>query len=110
MRTTEASTSHAHLVDDVSQACQKQTEGLDQVSRAMSQLEQLTQRTAANAEESAAASEELSAQAELTMGVVGKLESLLGDRGDGPGQAHLDDADEGGHGLAHVGFRRDRAA
>ena len=44
----------------------------------MSQMEQVTQSTAATAEESAAASEELSAQASGTMDVVGRLASLVG--------------------------------
>lgn len=96
------------LVDDVSDACQKQTQGLDQVSRAMSQLEQLTQRTAANAEECAAASEELTAQAETTMGVVGKLEALLGDRRDAPVRAYVNEAGEDGGDFQ--AFRDDRAA
>ena len=41
-------------------------------------MEKVTQTTAATAEESAAASEELSAQAETSLGVVGRLEALVG--------------------------------
>jgi methyl-accepting chemotaxis protein len=41
-------------------------------------MEKLTQTTAATAEESAAASEELTAQAESTMGVVERLSALVG--------------------------------
>jgi methyl-accepting chemotaxis protein len=66
------------LVDEVSAASRQQTQGIDQVSKAIIELEQLTQRTAANSEESAAASEELSSQAELTMTVVGRLNALVG--------------------------------
>ena len=46
--------------------------------RPIAQMEKVTQTTAATAEESAAASEELSAQAETSLGVVGRLESLVG--------------------------------
>jgi methyl-accepting chemotaxis protein len=68
------------LVDEVSSASRQQTQGIDQVSKAILELEQLTQRTAANSEESAAASEELSSQAELTMNVVARLNALVGAR------------------------------
>ena len=66
------------LVDDVSGASQQQTQGIDQVSKAIGQLEQLTQRTAANSEECAAASEELNTQAEVTMSVVARLQAFVG--------------------------------
>jgi methyl-accepting chemotaxis protein len=68
------------LVDDVSSASKQQTQGIDQVSTAIGQLEQLTQRTAANSEECAAASEELNTQAEVTMGVVERLQAFVGAR------------------------------
>jgi methyl-accepting chemotaxis protein len=66
------------LVDDVSSASKQQTQGIDQVSTAIGQLEQLTQRTAANSEECAAASEELNTQAEVTMTVVTRLQAFVG--------------------------------
>jgi methyl-accepting chemotaxis protein len=66
------------LVDDVSGASKQQTQGIDQVSKAIGQLEQLTQRTAANSEECAAASEELNTQAEVTMTVVARLQAFVG--------------------------------
>ena len=46
-------------------------------------MEKVTQTTAATAEESAAASEELNAQAETSMQVVKRLESLVGGSGVG---------------------------
>jgi methyl-accepting chemotaxis protein len=66
------------LVDEVSAASLQQTQGIDHVSHALAQMERVTQNTAATAEESAAASEELSAQAENSMAVVGRLDALLG--------------------------------
>jgi methyl-accepting chemotaxis protein len=47
-------------------------------------MERVTQTTAATAEESAAASEELSAQAEATMAVVGQLRDLVSGAGHQP--------------------------
>ena len=66
------------LVEDVSEASRQQTQGLDHVAQALSQMERVTQHTAATAQESAAASEELSAQAATTLEVVGQLQALVG--------------------------------
>jgi methyl-accepting chemotaxis protein len=66
------------LVDDVSSASKQQAQGIDQVSAAIGQLEHLTQGTAANSEECAAASEELNTQAEVTMAVVARLQAFVG--------------------------------
>ncbi len=66
------------LVDEVSVASRQQAQGIDQVTQALSQMEKVTQTTAATAEESAAASEELNAQAETAMLVVGKIEQMVG--------------------------------
>ena len=44
-------------------------------------MEKVVQKNAANAEESASASEEMSAQAETLKGFVGQLASLVGNRG-----------------------------
>jgi methyl-accepting chemotaxis protein len=68
------------LVDEVSLASRQQTQGIDQVSQAIAQMERVTQTTAATAEESAAASDALNAQAEGSMGVVARLEALVGGR------------------------------
>jgi len=66
------------LVDDISLASRQQTQGIDQVTQAIAQMEKVTQTTAATAEESAAASEELNSQAEMSMQTVGQLESMVG--------------------------------
>ena len=67
------------LVDEVSIASRQQAQGIDQVTQAIAQMEKVTQGTAATAEESAAASEELSAQAETALGLVGSLEAMVGE-------------------------------
>ena len=50
------------MVDEVSLGSEEQSRGIDQIGRAIGQMEQVTQTNAASAEESAAAAEELSAQ------------------------------------------------
>jgi methyl-accepting chemotaxis protein/methyl-accepting chemotaxis protein-1 (serine sensor receptor) len=69
------------LVDGVSLASRQQSQGIDQVTQAVSQMEKVTQETAATAEESAAASEELSAQAATSMHAVGRLDGLVNGAG-----------------------------
>ena len=51
--------------------------GISQVSRAVVQMEQVTQSTAAAAEQSAAASEELNAQAQASTAVVERVAQLV---------------------------------
>ena len=66
------------IVDEVHEASRQQAQGIDQVSQALGQMEKVTQSTAATAEEGAAASEELYAQAEASMMIVRRLEQLVG--------------------------------
>jgi methyl-accepting chemotaxis protein len=51
------------LVAEISAASQEQAQGIEQVNVAVAQMDRLTQQNASNSEESASASEELSAQA-----------------------------------------------
>lgn len=51
------------LVGEIAAASQEQAQGIEQVNVAVAQMDRVTQSNAANAEESASASEELSAQA-----------------------------------------------
>ncbi len=66
------------LIDQVSTASGQQAEGIGRVSGAIAKIEKVTQMMAANAEESAAASEELSAQAGSAMATIHNLEELVG--------------------------------
>jgi methyl-accepting chemotaxis protein len=66
------------IVDEVREASQQQTLGIDQVAHAIAQMEKVTQTTAATAEESSAASDELTSQAETAMTAVRQLETLVG--------------------------------
>ena len=74
----ESATAVKGLIDEVSAASQEQSQGIDQVREAITQMERVTQSTAATAEERAAASEQLNAHAEQSVDVVGRLEGLVG--------------------------------
>jgi methyl-accepting chemotaxis protein len=66
------------LVGEIAAASQEQSQGIDQVNTAVAQMDKVTQQNAANAEESASASEQLNAQAESMNDVVGELIALVG--------------------------------
>jgi Methyl-accepting chemotaxis protein (MCP) signalling domain len=66
------------LVDDVSVASREQSQGIEQVTLAIGQMEKVTLSTAATAEENAAASEQLSAQAETSASTIAELERMVG--------------------------------
>ena len=72
---TESVVGVKSLIDQVSSASRQQSQGIEEVKKAIVQMESVTQNTAATAEESAAASEELYAQAEITMQLVTSLET-----------------------------------
>jgi methyl-accepting chemotaxis protein len=74
---TESSAKVKVLVDEVNLGSQEQERGIEQIAKAIVQMEQVTQKNAANAEESASASEELSGQAETMKAVVGQLQALV---------------------------------
>ena len=73
------------IVDEIDVASREQSRGIEQIGGAVGQMEQVTQRNAANAEESAAASEELSSQAQTLTGIAGELRRLVGGAGEGGG-------------------------
>ena len=65
------------LVDEVSLGSQEQARGLDQISKAITQMEQSGQTTAATAEESAAAAEQLAAQSATLTDIGKQLRTLV---------------------------------
>ena len=75
---TSSATSVKTLVDNVNAGSHEQARGIEQVAKAILQMEKVTQTTAANAEESASAGQELSAQSETLRALVGRLENLVG--------------------------------
>ncbi len=71
-------TSLSTLVDEVSHGSQEQSAGIGQIGRALSQMENVTQTTAASAEEGAAAAEELNAQSESMKELTSRLNEMIG--------------------------------
>ncbi len=61
------------MASEISTACHEQAQGVQEITKAMNQLDQVTQSNAATSEESASAAEELSAQADSLRSVVGLL-------------------------------------
>jgi methyl-accepting chemotaxis protein len=75
---TEASDRVKTLVDEVNVGGQEQATGIEQIGKAIIQMERVTQQTAANAEESASAAEELNAQSETVKALVARLTAMVG--------------------------------
>ncbi|HBE79399.1 MAG TPA: hypothetical protein DDW65_16740 [Firmicutes bacterium] len=65
------------LMNEVAAASQEQSQGIEQITESMIQVETVTQQNAANAEESASASEELNSQAESMRRIVRELSELV---------------------------------
>jgi PAS domain S-box-containing protein len=85
------------LVSEIAAASQEQAQGIDQVNTAMAQMDKVTQQNAANAEESASASEELSGQAESLQNMV--QEFTLTTSASSKSYGHAQNA-KGGHSAA----------
>jgi methyl-accepting chemotaxis protein len=66
------------LVVEIATASKEQTQGIGQVGTAVSQMDKVTQSNAGNAEETAAAAEELNAQAAALLENVEQLNRLVG--------------------------------
>jgi len=66
------------LIDEIATASQEQSHGISQVNTAVAQMDKVTQQTAANAEESASAAEELNAQAMQMQSYVADLNTVVG--------------------------------
>jgi hypothetical protein len=71
------------LAAEVAGASREQTQGITQINTAVGQMDTVTQSNAANAEESAAAAEELNAQAVAMKDSVAELLQLVGGQGQG---------------------------
>ncbi len=78
------------LVNNITRSSKEQAEGVEQVNTAVSQMDKLTQQSAAGAEESASAAEELAAQAKVVMGMVEDLTRVVqGTQANGAGKNAL---------------------
>jgi methyl-accepting chemotaxis protein len=84
------------LIAEISEASKEQSNGIEQVNLAITEMDKVVQQNAANAEESASASEEMNAQAEqlrdyvgeLMMMVTGKKDQNIGTGNIGTGTNH----------------------
>ncbi len=74
----DSSSKVGELVGEIAAASNEQAQGIGQVNNAVTEMDKVTQQSAANAEETASASEELSAQAEQMKNMVGELIALVG--------------------------------
>lgn len=72
------------LVGEIAVASQEQSQGIGQITTAVSQMDKVTQDNASNAEETAAAAEELNAQAHSLKSIVADLQRLVADAGQTP--------------------------
>jgi len=74
---SENSSKVGELVGEIAAASKEQAQGIDQVNKAVSEMDSVTQKNAATAEESASAAEELSAQSSVMLEVVERLAALV---------------------------------
>jgi len=73
------------IVSEIATAAQHQSEGIDQVNRAVTEMDKVTQQNAASAEESSSAASELSGQAEELAAMVGSFRLERRDEARQPG-------------------------
>ncbi len=66
------------LLNEIAIASQEQAQGIEQINRAVSEMDKVIQRNAATAEESASASEVMNSQAESMTGFVTELMAMVG--------------------------------
>ena len=65
------------LIGEIAAASGEQSQGIEQINRAVGEMDKVVQQNAANAEESASSSRELNGQAERMKTFVGDLKSLV---------------------------------
>jgi methyl-accepting chemotaxis protein/methyl-accepting chemotaxis protein-1 (serine sensor receptor) len=75
---TEQSSQVKTLVDEVQLGSEEQSRGIEQIGKAITHMEQVTQKSAASAEESASAAQQLSGQSSTLKDIVTRLNGLLG--------------------------------
>ncbi|MDI6761878.1 MAG: methyl-accepting chemotaxis protein [Thermodesulfobacteriota bacterium] len=89
------------LVGEISAASNEQAQGIDQINKAVAEMDKVVQKNAASAEESASAAEEMNAQAEQMKAFVGELAAVVGGSRNGNGvvyeRASTHKSGNGGH-------------
>ncbi len=74
----ESSGKVGQLVSDIATSSSEQSQGIDQINRAVSEMDTMVQSNAANAEETATEAEQMRSQAELIKEVVAELVAISG--------------------------------
>ena len=74
----DSSAKVAVLVGEINVASREQAQGTSQINKSVLDVDRVVQQNAANAQETAATSQEMCAEAELMKGIVGNLVSLVG--------------------------------
>ncbi|MGF1483792.1 MAG: methyl-accepting chemotaxis protein [Opitutales bacterium] len=77
VRVEEGARQAVELVEQISTASREQAAGLDQINKAIADMDKVTQHTASGAEESASAAQELASQADKMFGFVKVLVELV---------------------------------
>jgi methyl-accepting chemotaxis protein len=91
---TESTVKVKTLVDEVNLGSQEQSRGIAAISKSIGEMDRVTQANAASAEQTASASEEMSAQAEALRNIARDLRRLVGG------------GDDGREGADHPGYAR----
>ncbi len=78
VQVTESASKVAELVAEIAAASDEQARGIEQIGTAVTEMDKVTQQNAANAEESASASEQMHSQAEDIKEMVTELMALVG--------------------------------
>jgi methyl-accepting chemotaxis protein len=84
-KNVEISGKISKLIDEIAAASQEQSQGISQVGKAVAEMDKVTQKNTANAEESASAAVEMNTQAERLKGFVKELAVVLNGTGNGNG-------------------------
>ncbi|MDR3568406.1 MAG: methyl-accepting chemotaxis protein [Syntrophobacteraceae bacterium] len=78
LEVSENAAQSAELIGQISAASREQSLGIEQINKAVGDMDRVVQKNAASAEESASASEEMNAQAEQLKDFVSDLATLVG--------------------------------
>jgi methyl-accepting chemotaxis protein len=88
LRVSSSTSKVGELVGEIAAASQEQTQGIDQINRAVGEMDKVVQQNAGNAEESASASSEMNALSQRMTGLVSELKALVsGYKGSGAADA-----------------------
>ncbi len=97
IKVSESTSKVGELVGEISAASNEQAQGIGQVNTAVTEMDKVTQQNAANAEESAGASEELNAQTQEMRNMVGELMAMVGGGKKGAESSMIESGKKGIH-------------